>query len=104
MFEQEWFEHIHEYMKEDSQQSGLWKSVVSRAKVVANEQDQRVVISTIAYLMHDMMAEKVKEFKKELSYTEQPESSICSSECFTESMINLLRYGGFALHSMLLKG
>ena len=24
MFEQEWFQHIHEYMEEDSEQSGLW--------------------------------------------------------------------------------
>ena len=29
MFEQEWFQHIHEYMKEESEQSGLWKTVHS---------------------------------------------------------------------------
>ena len=46
------------------------------------------------------MTEKVK---KELSIsTEQPSQS-SSSDDFTESKINLLRYGGFALHSMLLK-
>ena len=49
------------------------------------------------------MTEKVKEFKKELTGTEQPSQSSSSSDNFTESKINLLRYGGFELHSMLLK-
>ena len=52
------------------------------------------------------MMEKVKEFKKELSQSESAEQvsqSSSSSHNFTESKINLLRYGGFALHSMLLK-
>ena len=55
---QEWFQCIHEYMIEDSEQSGLWKTVVSRAKVAANNLDQPIVISTIAYHVHDLMTEK----------------------------------------------
>ena len=87
-------------MKEDSEQSALWKTVVSHAKVAANNLDQRILISTIAYHVHDLMMEKVK---KELSIsTEQPSQS-STSDKFTESIINLLRCGGFALHSMLLK-
>ena len=104
IFEQEWFQHIHEYMEEDSEQSGLWKMVVSRAKVAANKLDQRIVISTIAYHVHDLMTEKVKEFKRELSHSVEQSSQSSgssSSSKFTESKINLLRYGGFALHSML---
>lgn len=66
------------------------------------------MISIIAYHVHDLMTEKVKEFKKELSQSmsesaEQLSQSSSSSHKFTESKINLLRYGGFALHSMLLK-
>ncbi len=101
-FEQEWFQHIHEYMKEDSEQSKLWKSVLSRTKVAANDLDQRIVISTIAYHVHNLMMEKVKEFKKELSQSESAEQllqSSSSSHNFIESKINLLHYGGFALPS-----
>ena len=29
VFKQQWFQYIHEYMKEDSEQSKLWKSVLS---------------------------------------------------------------------------
>ena len=92
-------QHIHEYMKEDSEQSGLWKTVVSCAKVAANNLDQPVVISTTAY--HVQM-EKAKEFKELSIITEQLSLSSSSDE-FTESKINLLHYGGFALHSVLLK-
>ena len=63
IFKQEWFQHIHEYMKEDGEQSKLWKSVLFRAKVAANDLDQRIVISTISYHVHDLMTEKVKEFQ-----------------------------------------
>ena len=62
VFEQEWFQHIHRYMKEDGGQ--LWKSVLSRTKVAANDLDQRLVISTITYHVHDLMTEKVKEFEE----------------------------------------
>ena len=76
--------------------------IVSCVKIVANDQDQRIVISTVAYHVHDLMTEKVKDFKKQLSHTEQPLQH-STGEHFTESKINLLCYGGFALHSMLLK-
>ena len=49
-----------------------------------------------------MMAEKMKDFKKGLSEEDSPATSWIS-ERFTESNVNLLRYGSFALHSMLLK-
>ena len=79
VFEQEWFQHIHEYMKEDGEQSKLWKSVLFRAKVAANDLDQCIVISTTAYHVHDLMTEKVKEFKKELSQSESVEQLSQSS-------------------------
>lgn len=104
-FQQQFFEHIEEYMKENGVQSDLWKTVVCRVNDVPNQQEQRIIISTLAYHVHDLMAERVKDFKKGLSggIEEQSPITSCSSERFVESNISLLRYGGFALHSMLLK-
>ena len=101
-FEQQFFEHIEEYMAESGVQSDLWEAVVSRVKDVSN-QEQRIIISTIAYHVYDAMSEKVKYFKKGLSTVEKESSVASCSERFIESNVNLLRYGGFAFHSMLLK-
>ena len=101
-FEQQWFEHIHEYMAEKGDQADMWRTVVCRSKLDVSEQEQRIVVSTIAYHIHDLMAEKVKKYKEDLLAMDEPAiTSGCDK--FTESNINLLRYGGFALHSMLAK-
>ena len=50
-------------MEEGSVQCGLWKTVVSRVEGTVSDLDQRIVISTIAYHVHDLLAEMVKEFK-----------------------------------------
>ena len=100
-FEQQWFEHIHEYIAEKGDQADMWRNVVCRSKLNVSEQEQRIVVSTIAYHIHDLMAEKVKKYKEDLAQEEPTTTSSCDK--FTESNINLLRYGGFALHSMLAK-
>ena len=97
-FEQQWFEHIHEYMAEKGDQADMWRTVVCRSKLDVSEQEQRIVVSTIAYHIHDLMGERVKKYKEDILAQEEPKIYK-----FTESNINLLRYGGFALHSMLSK-
>ena len=100
-FEQLWFEHIHEYMEEKGDQADMWRTVVCRSELDVSEQEQRIVVSTVAYHIHDLMGERVKKYKENLAQEEPANTS--SRDKFTESNINLLRYGGFALHSMLAK-
>ena len=54
------------------------------------------MVATIAYNIHDLMAEKVKKYKEDLLAMDEP-ATTSGCDKFTESNINLLRYGGFAL-------
>ena len=67
--------------------------------------EQRLVVSTLACSVHDLMADKVKDFKiqqmLECSSSENPEVEVIHT--VTESKGALHRYGGFALHSMVQK-
>ena len=111
MFEQQFFVFIEEYMDESSSQGDLWKTIVSQvyAEDKIDTLEQRIIISTIAYHVHDLMSVKVKEFKKDITsetsavQSTSTSASASGSERFIESNVSLLRYGGFALHSMLLK-
>ena len=62
-------------------------------------------MSTLAYSVHDLMTDKVKDFKiqqmLESSSSENPEVEF--SHTVTESKVAFHRYEGFALHSMLHK-
>ena len=71
-FEQQWFEHIHEYMAERGDQADMWRTVVCRSKLDVSEQEQRIVVSTIAYHIHDLMGERVKKYKEDLLAQEEP--------------------------------
>ena len=71
-FAQQWFEHIHEYMAEKGDQADMWRTVVCRSKLDVSEQEQRIVVSTIAYHIHDPMAEKVKKYKEDLLAMDGP--------------------------------
>ena len=97
-FEQQFFEHIEEYMDESNNQGDLWKTIVSRVKDKIDKLEQRIIISTIAYHVHDLMSVKVKEFKKgitsEMSAVQSTSTSASSDERFIESNVSLLRYGG----------
>lgn len=61
-FKQQLFQHIEEYMEEGSMQCSLWKTVVSRVKETVSNLEQRIVISTIAYHVDDLLTEMVKDF------------------------------------------
>ena len=89
-------------MAEKGDQADTWRTIVCRSKLDVSEQEQRIVVSTIAYHIHDLMAEKVKKYKEDLLAMDEP-ATTSGCDKFTESNINLLRYGGFALHSMLAK-
>lgn len=43
-------------------QCSLWKTVVSRVKETVSNLEQRIVISTIAYHVDDLLTEMVKDF------------------------------------------
>ncbi len=92
-------------------QSQLWINVVTRTEqrgATLCVTEQRIVISTLAYIVHDLMADKVQEYNKthsmleatSCSAEENPDTSSC---VFSESNVSLYRYGAIALHSMIRK-
>ena len=115
MFEQRWFNHIEQYFTQSApvpvsshSPSVLWNNVVERAKVSAANlpvKDQRIIVSTLAYHIHDIMVDRVKAYKESLDASTESSSSDVSTETtkLYESKTSLLRYGGFALHSMIKK-
>jgi hypothetical protein len=72
MFEQRWFSHIEQYFTEPAPEtskspSGLWNNVVERAKLSGADlpvTDQRIIVSTLAYHIHDLMVDRVKAYKE----------------------------------------
>ena len=67
--------------------------------------DQRIIVSTLAYHIHDLMVDRVKACKQCVGASTESSSSDVSTETnkLYESKTSLLRYGGFALHSMIKK-
>lgn len=58
------------------------------------------------YAVYDLMTDKVKDYKKGIDCSETTEGPLTDSDdvstvTFSESKVNLYRYGGFALHSLL---
>ena len=93
------------------QQHQLWGKVTeaaSKAGYTITIQEERIVVSTMCYNVFDLMIDRVKEYKIHLS-KESDTTGQCvatSSEStitLRENDINLYRYGGFALHSMIEK-
>ena len=112
MFEQQWFMHIEQYFSESTSQSrspsSLWATVVERANmfsahIPANE--QRIVLATLAFHIHDLVVDQVKEYKRSIDTTasDKVRSDDTPVATFYESSTSLLRYGGFALHAMIKK-
>ena len=75
-FEQAWLCHIEEYFTEpsSSQSDGnssmetilhpQWAALVDSIHSKPTIQDQRIVVSTLAYFIYDLKAEKVKDYKE----------------------------------------
>ena len=75
-----------------------------------DEIEERIVVSTLCYAVYDLMVDKVKDYKVEqmlqteiIGTATAPSTSGASRIKLRESNINLDRYGGFALHSMISK-
>ena len=114
MFEQIWFSHIEQYFNhsapnpESSHSPSVLWNVVERAKMSGANlpvKDQRIIVSTLAYHIHDIMVDRVKAYKESLDAPTESSSGDVSTETtkLYESKTSLLRYGGFALHSMIKK-
>lgn len=63
---------------------------------------QRIVFSTLSYVVFDLMVDKIKDYKvtdfKQSGVKNSRASSKKSTITLKESNVNLYRYGGFALH------
>lgn len=109
-FEQAWMEHIHSYFTCPESQSTLdsyivWQAVVGKCECNVNDEDQRIVVSKLMYAVYDLMSDEMKDYKQHINF---PETAATSSVdvptiIFPESKVNLIRYDGFALHSLLKK-
>ena len=85
-----------------------WQSLVqecchSSTQFVSEE--QRIMVSSVAYMVHDVMAGRIKKHKQEKSSNDRDATQIVALEQtakrLSESNVSLYRYGGFALHSLL---
>lgn len=111
MFEQQWLKHLEQYFLGSPSQShspaSLWANVVEHASLFGATlliKEQRVVLATLAYHIHDLMVDRVKEYKHSMdSTTSDTISDDNPATSFYESKTSLLWYGGFALHSMIKK-
>ena len=127
-FQQEWMVNINHYFEQpgDEQKSAeatgcfctdkqeqnkLWHKVTeaaSQAGYTLDIQEERIVASTLCYAIYDLMVDRVKDNKVHLS-SESDAASACadasreSAITLKENDVNLYRYGGFTLHSMIEK-
>ena len=106
-FQQAWMEHIHSYFTCPGSQSTLdsytvWQAIVGKCEYSVNDEDQRIVVSTLMYAVYDLMSDKMKDYKQH--NIDFPETAATSSvdvpTIFPENKVNLFSYGGFALHSL----
>ena len=111
-FEQAWLNHIDDYFTEPTSTASetncysAWKSVMDKcsSECACDVGEQRIVVSTLAYIVYDAMTIRVKEYKsKMLDIDKTMTSSDCSDQPLAESNVSLYRYGGFAIHSLLQK-
>lgn len=127
-FQQEWMVNTNNYFTSSDEQGSsaaaatsvctdrqeqhkLLRKVTEAASIAGytmNIQDERIIVSTLCYTVYDLMVERVKEYKVHLS-PESDASGACvatgseSAITLKENDVNLYRYGGFALHSMIEK-
>ena len=103
-FEQAWLCHIEDYFTETPITSekvsvslcSMWKAVVHSIRSKPTLGEQRIVLSTVAYTVYDLMTEKVKGYKTEFATSAADHSSVvpvmstCTPKC--ESNVSLYRY------------
>ena len=112
MFEQARMEYIHEYFDDeksaenhDHSPYSMWKALLENSGYPVVEEEQRIVVSSLAYEVYDKMTERVKNYKTdgmgdpglEVATDDEAVSTL------VESNVSLYRYGGFALHSLMKK-
>ena len=116
-FEQEWLIHIEDYFTDCTDTHAVqepdtdscytaWKCVVDKYDCAFSIDEQRIVVSTIAYIVYDIMTGKIKDYKSSLSCTSTDDISPTPQGVavpLVESNVSLYRYGGFALHSLIQK-
>ena len=130
--QQAWFMHINLYFDDSCTVPGLaapdavvlssgWNTLIqnaNEANVVISQDDQRIILSTLAYIISDLMSDKIKQSKRtEIEQSKHVEfdhftglgSSNCNSvedldhETFSEGIVSIYRYAGSAIHSMISK-
>ena len=117
--QQAWIMHINFYIEgeEADDVSGLdnsdkkkmhevWKAVVDQAKqfeISIGVEDQRIIVSSLAFIVFDMMASEVKAIKLNSDQFVESTSTIDERRSMCESRVTVYRYAGAALHSMIEK-
>lgn len=114
-FNQSWFDHINDYFIEPESNTecyDAWRKVMeSSIHSTCTVEEQRIIVSTVAYMVYDAMTGRVKEYKidlqadiadhKELSNND--DGNIGKVKSLVESNVSLYRYGRWAIHSLLQK-
>ena len=101
-------------MTDKTERQRLWKRVTAAASVAGSTLDvceERIIMSTLCYIVYDLVTDKIKTYKLELPSEAGTDTSVGSSVGagvglemqLSESDISVYRYGGFALHAMLKK-
>jgi hypothetical protein len=122
-FEQRFMEHIKDYVGGAESETGgagstaaltdtterqrLWSRVTAAASAAGSTlapTDQRIIVSTLCYIVYDLMVDKIKHYKVD-KFSEDSSGASTSDESIQlrEHDVNIYRYGSFALHSMLKK-
>lgn len=126
--QQEWMMNINNYIQHEQsacdktatscyvdkeEQHKLWHRVLNSATksgYTLDTRDERIVVCTLCYAVYDLMVDQVKDYKAQQTLPTEstttataPSTTTGSSIKLKESNVNLYRYGGFALHSMIRK-
>lgn len=81
-----------------------WQCLLETCNQTACEVgEQRIMVSSIAYIVYDVMTSRIKEYKKSGISADTVDSSLEQPAQLFESNVSLYRYGGFALYSLLQK-
>ena len=84
----------------------VWKAVVDQAKqsgISISVEDQRIIVSSLVFIVFDMMASEVKAKKLNSDQFAESTSSRDERRSVCESTVTVYRYAGAALYSMIEK-
>ena len=113
-FQTAWFFHVNVYFDKTFEVQGLdanratelkrvWEVVLKLAAerdCVLPEEDQHIIVSTLSFILFELMSEKIKDKKIKEFPSATSQSHDTATVDFQESVISLYRYSGFALHSV----